>query len=275
MKSTAQISAQILKGNVDHVCYARLIGGSEYEKFENPKKCSEIECPECKRYEMVSCHTEEGKVAICSNIDCPTMDRMRILRENEKQASIAATLGKKTSDLGKLGIPMSHQHCKMSNFNPKTLDVPAKLGQKTLDMITHFLTNNEWCLVLNGGAGTGKTHLACALLRKLHAMGRDVLLTTIPPILGAIREAQVLNQNEYVVIGKYIARDVLCLDDLGSTRGSDFQAEKFYELLDGRYQARRKTIVTTNFLFSDLEQSFGKRLTRRLSEDTLEISFKT
>jgi DNA replication protein DnaC len=274
MKTAGKIAKNILKEITDNGCYARLIGGKEYEKLDAPKRCSEIQCPECQRFEMVSCHTEEGKIAICANVLCPTMDRMRIVRENERLAGIENTLGKKLTDLTKLGVPISHLHCKMSNFNPASLDVLPKEGQQTLDMITAFLTNDEWCLVLNGGAGKGKTHLACALLRKLHAMGRDVQFTTIPPILGALREAQVSNKNEYVVTGRYIARDVLCLDDLGSTRGSDFQAEKFYELLDGRYQARKKTIVTTNFLFADLEKSFGKRLTRRLSENTLEVSFK-
>ena len=275
MKFASSIASEMLQGLADHECYARLIGGDELEFFDAPKKRSEIECPECKRCEMVSCHTLDGKVAICSNVECLTMDRMRILREKEKQQAINAILGKKTVDLAQVGIPESHQHCKMSNFNANSMDVTAKTGQWTLDRLTAFLTNDEWCLMLTGGVGKGKTHLACALLRKLHFTGRDVQVTQVYKILSDLREAQTHNQNEDVVIARYVARDVLCLDDLGSTAPTSHQIDKLYELLDRRSQERKKTIVTTNMTYADIEEVFGKRLTRRLTDKVFTVNFKT
>lgn len=224
---------------------------------------------------MVSCHTPEGKVAICSNIDCPTMDRMRVLKEQERQAAIEAIMGRKSINFALVGILPSHQHCVMSNFNSNTLDVSPKFGQRTLDQLTDFLTNDDWCLMLTGGAGKGKTHLACALLRKLFSMGRDVQMTQVYRILSDLREAQTRNQNEDVVIARYVARDVLCLDDLGSTAPTSHQIDKLYELLDRRLQERKKTIVTTNMTFPDIEEVFGKRLTRRLTDKVFTVKFKT
>ena len=275
MKLSGSIASEILDCLTDHECYARLVGGAELELFPEKKKRSEIECPECKRFEMVICHTPEGKVAVCSVLECPSMDRMRTLRSQEKKQAIENIIGKKLIDLAQAGIPPSHQHCKMSNFNSNTLDVAPKFGQKTLDQLTAFLTNDEWCLMLTGGVGKGKTHLACALLRKLSSMGRDVQMTQVYKILSDLREAQTKNQNEDVVIAKYVARDVLCLDDLGSTAPTSHQIDKLYELLDRRSQERKKTIITTNMTFADIEEVFGMRLTRRLTDKVFAVSFKT
>ena len=275
MKFASSIASEILCGLADHECYSRLVGGDELELFHTPKKRSEIECPECKRCEMVSCHTPEGKVAICSNVDCSSTERMRILRDKEKKIAVENIIGKKFVDLEQLGIMKSHHHCKMSNFSPNSMDVPSKFGQKTLDRLTDFLTNDEWCLMLTGGAGKGKTHLACALLRKLSSMGRDVQMTQVYRILSDLRESQTRNQNEDVVIGRYVSRDVLCLDDLGSTAPTSHQIDKLYELLDRRSQERKKTIVTTNMTYADIEEVFGKRLTRRLTDKVFTVSFKT
>ncbi len=275
MQLSGSIASEILGGLVDHDCYARLIGGSELELLSTPKKRSEIQCPECKRFEMVCCHTPEGKVAICSNVDCSTMDRMRVLKERERQQAVGDIIGKKLVDLVQVGIPASHQHCKMSNFNSNTLDVAPKFGQKTLDQLTAFLNNDEWCLMLTGGVGKGKTHLAVALLRKLSSMGRDVQMTQVYRILSDLREAQTRNQHEDVVIAKYVSRDVLCLDDLGATAPTSHQIDKLYELLDRRSQERKKTIVTTNMTYADIEEVFGKRLSRRLTDKVFAVSFKT
>ena len=65
------------------------------------------------------------------------------------------------------------------------------------------------------------------------------------------------------------------LDDLGSTAPTSHQIDKLYELLDRRSQERKKTIVTTNMTYADIEEVFGKRLTRRLTDKVFTVNFKT
>ncbi|MDP9364395.1 MAG: ATP-binding protein, partial [Chloroflexota bacterium] len=44
-------------------------------------------------------------------------------------------------------------------------------------------------------------------------------------------------------------------------------AQQLYLLVNGRYETRRPTIVTTNRLLADLEATVGPRVVSRLTED--------
>lgn len=141
-------------------------------------------------------------------------------------------------------------------------------------------------LVLLGPPGTGKTHLAAAILaervdRYLGAYPEPVAIddggmTVRPPFgsrfVGVPRLLEDLRRR----IGDPSLRDpltalesapLLVLDDLGREKTSDWTADRLYVLVDARYGARRPTVVTSNFSLDELADRGYDALVSRVCED--------
>jgi DNA replication protein DnaC len=60
------------------------------------------------------------------------------------------------------------------------------------------------------------------------------------------------------------AVDVLALDDLGADRATGWAQDRLYEILNHRYNERRRTILTTNLGPDEMEQHVGDRVLARI-----------
>jgi DNA replication protein DnaC len=61
-------------------------------------------------------------------------------------------------------------------------------------------------------------------------------------------------------------RGVLILDDIGAERLTDFVAETFYLIVNGRYNKMLPTIFTSNFTIGELSERVGDRIASRIVE---------
>ena len=111
-----------------------------------------------------------------------------------------------------------------------------------------------------GGVGSGKTHLACAVLRR-EGGGR------FASAAGLIQELREHQSREYDACKS--AR-LLVLDDLGKQSSSDYASEQIFSLIDYRYSNLLPTIVTSNYKPSALAQrlgEMGQAVVSRLTQD--------
>ena len=123
-------------------------------------------------------------------------------------------------------------------------------------------------LVLYGPKGTGKSHLAAAISNYLDALPEDQrplsMFLTAPDLLDLLRSGyRAGDYNELLNLCREV--DLLILDDLGVEQGTDWAAEKLFQILNTRYQAELPTVIVTNHRLGDLEP----RLYDRLSDDDL------
>ena len=123
--------------------------------------------------------------------------------------------------------------------------------------------NREWCAVLSGGYGTGKTHLAIAALNE---MGRG-RFWKVPDLLDWLRREGYGERGIGIDAALSALREMpvlLVLDDLGAEKTTEWAAEQLYRILDARYEARRPTIITSNHPWSQmdgrLKSRYGKGL---------------
>lgn len=126
-------------------------------------------------------------------------------------------------------------------------------------------------LVLAGGTGVGKTHLAAAIMAGRIAGGHEVLFATVPELIEDLRAIQ-RDQGKLEEMHKMLTRcELLVLDDLGAERGTDFAGEQLFLIVNGRLNWRRAMIVTTNLvtppeLSKRLGAAMGERIVSRLAE---------
>jgi DNA replication protein DnaC len=101
-----------------------------------------------------------------------------------------------------------------------------------------------------GPCGAGKTHLAVAALRQIVLRGHSGLFYDYRELLKEIQgsynpESQ---SSELGVLEPVLTADVLLLDDLGANKPSPWAMETVGHILNARYNEKKVTLLTTNYL---------------------------
>lgn len=106
--------------------------------------------------------------------------------------------------------------------------------------------------------GNGKTLSASIVLNELifNYMLNGRYLKLSSSYFGMLKKSyseKNLKGYEQDIIKKYINYDLLLIDDFGTERGTDWEIEKLYELIDGRCENEKLTFITTNNDISNIE----------------------
>lgn len=125
-----------------------------------------------------------------------------------------------------------------------------------------FAESRQGWLVLKGGYGCGKTHLAAAIANRQIAEGRPVLFVNTPDLLDHLRAT--FNPESAVSYDERFDQvrtiPLLILDDLGTQTHSEWAQEKLYQILNYRYNAKLPTVVTTNLELEAIEIRIRSRM---------------
>ena len=150
-------------------------------------------------------------------------------------------------------IPKRYEHCELSNF---TADFPGADRSIALAQISasrfvqEFDPRDGNGLLLVGGIGTGKTHLAVGILKELIvARGSSCLFCDYRELLKQIQNSynDSVRATELQVLRPVFEAEVLLLDELGAVKPSEWVWDTVSLILNTRYNDNRTTIITTNF----------------------------
>jgi DNA replication protein DnaC len=141
--------------------------------------------------------------------------------------------------------------------------------QKNLEKVVQaaysYAQKPEGWLLLMGGFGTGKTHLAAAIAQYREQMNEEVMFITAPDLLDYLRYTYDPTANASFDQRFQAVKNVpiLILDDLGVENATAWAKEKLFQLLDYRYVTRKPTVITTA---RDIEK-IDDRMRSRLLDD--------
>lgn len=134
----------------------------------------------------------------------------------------------------------------------------------------HYAKNFKECwrssrnsLLLMGGNGTGKTHLAVATMSQVTGMGGvSAKFDTFANILETIRKAYGTDDDP---LTQYQTVDLLVIDDLGQEKFTDWANEVYFKIINARYEKQLPTIITTNLSQQEIK-ALNKATYSRLHE---------
>ena len=122
-------------------------------------------------------------------------------------------------------------------------------------------------MIMVGGVGTGKTLLASAILDSLVDKYDCGIIKTIDLVrkLKATWNKDSEKTEEDVLSG-FIDVDLLIIDEVGSQFGSDTEKLFIFDIIDGRYQDMKPTILISNLDIDGIKDAIGERCVDRLRE---------
>src|ERR687893_482486 len=156
----------------------------------------------------------------------------------------------------------------LANFDHYVSPAATRARIKVDDYLKNWEENREAGrgLYFCGGVGTGKTHLAVAVMNELITKKRvPSLFVTVPELLDNLRGAYNdpgRNLDEWMDAVQHA--DLLILDDLGSEKPTDWVRERIFVIVNHRYRESLPTIFTSNIGPKDLAQQLGERTASRI-----------
>lgn len=159
----------------------------------------------------------------------------------------------------------SFNHMTFESFNPRG---HVGLGEEQVNSLSyaynqsmHFAQELKGWLLLTGGFGCGKTHLAVAIANHVVKNGIPTLFLTVPDLLDWLRFSYSGDAASFESRFEEIrTMPLLVLDDLGTQNATPWAQEKLFQILNNRYVNRLATVITTNQVVEEIDGRIQSRL---------------
>jgi DNA replication protein DnaC len=143
-------------------------------------------------------------------------------------------------------------------------DKQANSLEVAFNQANHYAKNLNGWLLLQGGYGCGKTHLAAAIANFAVEMGVPTLFLTVPDLLDMLRfsydSEDTTFENRFNEIRN---ASLLILDDFGTQNATGWAQEKLFQIINYRYINKLPLVITTNLSLDDIDARFRSRLSDR------------
>jgi DNA replication protein DnaC len=154
---------------------------------------------------------------------------------------------------------------KFKNFDSKRINLLPR-QRENLEWVYHealeYAESPDGWLVLQGENGSGKTHLAAAIVNYLYEAGKSARFIVVPDFLDHLRstfspESKVSYDQLFESVKN---ASFLVLDDFGEQSTTPWAQEKLYQVINYRYNARLPTVITTSYSLEEIDSRVSSRL---------------
>ncbi len=201
---------------------------------------------------------------------CPECASDEQKAERRRSAEARALLERERLDgmIRASGIPERVKGCTFANFNATT-DAQKFAMQAAMEYAENFgvhLKSGD-SLIFAGRPGTGKGHLASAIMNRLMPDYLPVY-TTCLDMIRSVRETwrKDSKHSETQVLNELENAALLIIDEIGVQYGTDGEQTVIFDVLDRRYRQMRPTVFITNQDKAGFKSFIGERAYDRLTQ---------
>ena len=119
-----------------------------------------------------------------------------------------------------------------------------------------------------GPVGTGKTYNLYAILRLFRASwpGDKINFWNVPRVLAIFKAMyDRRDEGEEAIIAYLETGGILCIDDLGGEKQTEWSLDIIYRLINYRSENRKLTYIASNLSLKELADKYGDRIASRIA----------
>lgn len=166
--------------------------------------------------------------------------------------------------LAQARIPERFMACSFENFEIAEYSLRKAL-MSTRKFVAEYPVVDVGLLFL-GTCGVGKTHLAVSALKELINKGIPGLFYDFRDLLKEIQDSYNPNTrgSELKILAPVFDAEVLVLDELGASKPTEWVQETITHIINKRYNDKKVTIFTSNYLDVADKSQYDETLTDRV-----------
>ena len=155
---------------------------------------------------------------------------------------------------------------------PKTFEYSAKKGAHDIAKGYLRYPNAKGNCIFYGNAGSGKTHLAMAILNAVNDNADPMVRCLFISVNKLIREMKNWFQDKTGIWSPKHVTDVVSkanlvvLDDLGAESANNMATSFVQDTIFDIYESNQRIITTTNLSLDELYRTYHSRLVSRMQE---------
>ena len=175
----------------------------------------------------------------------------------------------------------------LSSFDSFSLDyydnAPINGGESSKEKMTKIFNYcKQYCekfslnspsILMQGGTGLGKTHLALSIANDVINAGYGVIYFSAPNILQQLEKEHFSKNTDEETLKQITTCDLLILDDLGTEFATNFSNTTIYNIFNYRLSTNKPIIISTNLNYTELEKQYSQRFISRLIGNCVKMNF--
>lgn len=168
-------------------------------------------------------------------------------------------------------IPPRFQQKHFGNYRPATAEAKAifeSCRRYAEDFPARLESGSS--MILCGPAGTGKTHLACAIGNHIiHHHAKSAVYMQVSAAIRMVKEtySKGSERTEQDAINWFKKPALFILDEVGVQFGTDAERFILFEIINARYEDMKPTLLLSNLAMEGLIQYAGERVIDRMKEN--------
>lgn len=142
--------------------------------------------------------------------------------------------------------------------------------EKAREFVHDVMGGRFRTLLLLGSVGTGKTHLACGIIRECGG-----IYALSPTLTERFRRARsfTASETEGRILDDCGHARLLVVDEIGRGLSEDEERHALYRIINERYNRRKPMVLVSNHKKKDFLRYIGAAATDRLAESALAVEF--
>ena len=142
-------------------------------------------------------------------------------------------------------------------------DMMARIRELSMGYADNFPDCSS-LLLLSGSVGLGKTYVSKCIMRRVIERGITAASYTAYRLFSLFHQHRL---GEDVDLDPILEVPLLIIDDIGTEpMTKNVTKEYFFDLINERSAAGRKTVIVTNLPFHELDERYGERIFSRLMD---------
>ena len=165
------------------------------------------------------------------------------------------------------GIPKRY-HDKKLNDIIATTDKQREIKRT----IAEYIKNQKEAMesgrsfIFYGNPGTGKTHIATAIIKAWDGIGFYISAREYTRLLRGTY-SQNSTQTESDIIKRFVGYSILVIDEIGKQFATENERYAIFDIINLRYNEMKPTILISNMNLKDVEDFLGVETVDRLKEN--------